>query len=67
MVPPAQQTRSGRIVRNTPRYDQSMDQRDQSLVTWEVLLDQDEREDVPTTESQYAIQKAFDTIPTRNG
>ena len=26
---PARQTRSGRIVRNTPRYDQSMNQRDQ--------------------------------------
>ena len=59
-VPPARQTRSGRIVRNTPRYDLSMNQRDQGLVAWEVLLDQDEREDVPTAESQHAIQKAME-------
>ena len=59
-VPPARQTRSGRIVRNTPRYDQSIDQRDQGLVAWEVLLDQDEREDVPKAESQYGIQKAME-------
>ena len=59
-VPPARQTRSGRIVRNTPCYDQSINQRNQGLVAWEVLLDQDEREDVPTTESQYAIQKSME-------
>ena len=60
-VPPAQQTRSGRIVRNMPRYDQSVNQRDQGLVAWEVLLDQDVREDVPTAESQYAIQSRWKT------
>ena len=54
------QTRSGRVVRNTPRYEQSITQRDQGLVAWEVLLDQDEREDVPTAESQYAIQKSME-------
>ena len=59
-VPPARQTRSGRIVRNTPRYDQSINQRNQGLVAWEVLLDQDEREDVPMAESQYAIQKSME-------
>ena len=59
-VPPARQTRSGRIVRNTPRYELSMNQRDQGLVAWEVLLDQDEREDVPTAEFQYTIQKAME-------
>ena len=59
-VPPARQTRSGRIVRNTPRYDQSISQHNQGLVTWEVLLDHDEREDVPTAESQYAIQKSME-------
>ena len=37
-----------------------MNQRDQGLVAWEVLLDQDEREDVPTAESQYAIQKGIE-------
>ena len=56
-VPPARQTRSGRIVRNTPHYDQSISQQNQGLVAWDVLLDQNEREDVPTAESQYAIQK----------
>ena len=59
-VPFARQTRSGRIVRNTQRYEQSMSQRDQGLVAWEVLLDQDEREDVPTAETQYMIQKVMD-------
>ena len=54
------QTRSGRVVTNTPRYDQSMIQRSQGLVAWEVLMDQDEREDVPTASSQYAIQKALE-------
>ena len=54
------QTRSGRVVTNTPRYEQSMRQRNQGLVAWEVLLDQDEREDVPTAASQYAIQKALE-------
>ena len=59
-VPPAHQTHSSRIVRNTPRYDQSVNQRNQGLVTWEVLLDQDDREDVPMAESQYAIQKSME-------
>ena len=36
-VPTARQTRSGRVVRNTPRYKQSVNQRNQGLVTWEVL------------------------------
>ena len=51
VIPTARQTRSGRVVRNTPCYEQSM-----GLVAWEVLLDQDKREDIPTAESQYAIQ-----------
>ena len=55
-----QQTRSGQVVTNTPRYDQSVRQRSQGLVAWEVLVDQDEREDVPTASSQYAIQKALE-------
>ena len=59
-VPPARQTCSGRIIRNTPRYDQSISQCNQGLVAWEVLLDQDDREDVPTAESQYAIQKSME-------
>ena len=59
-VPPARQTRIGRVVRNTPRYDQSVSQRNQGLVAWEVLLDQDDREDVPMAESQHATQKAME-------
>ena len=58
-VPAAQQTRSGRMVCNTPRYEQSITQRDQGLVAWEVLLDQDEQEQVPTAASQYKIQKSL--------
>ena len=55
-MPAARQTRSGRTIRNTPRYEQSITQRDQGLVAWEVLLDQDEQEQVPTAASQYGIQ-----------
>ena len=29
-------------------------------MAWEVLMDQDEREDVPTASSQYTIQKALE-------
>ena len=56
----ARQTRSGRVVHNTPRYDQSMTQRSQGLVAWEVLMDQDEQEDIPMASTQYAIQKALE-------
>ena len=72
-VPPAQrapnqssqngavcQTRSGQVVTNTSRYNQSMAQRSQGLVAWEVLVNQDEREDIPTASTQYAIQKALE-------
>ena len=59
-IPDAHQTRSSRIIRNTPCYEQSVSQRNQGLVAWEVLLDQDDRENVPTSESQYAIQKAME-------
>ena len=48
----ARQTRSGRIIKNTPppppRYDQSVSLRDQGIVAWELLIDQDEQEDQPT-------------------
>ena len=54
------QTRSGRVVTNTSRYNQSISQRSQGLVAWEVLVDQDDTEDVPTASSQYAIQKALE-------
>ena len=59
-TPMARQTQSGRTIRNTPRYEQSITQREQGLVAWEVLLDQDEQEQVPTAASQYQIQKALE-------
>ena len=55
-----QQTRSGRVVTSTRRYDHSIMQRSQGLLAWEVLVDQDEREDIPTASLQYAIQKALE-------
>ena len=54
------QTRSGRVVTNTSRYNQSMTQRSRGLVAWEVLVDEDDREDVQTASSQYTIQKALE-------
>ena len=59
-VPVARQTRSGRVDHNTPRYEQSVTQRDQGLIAWEVLLDQDEQERVPTAASQYKLQKSLE-------
>ena len=59
-TPASRQTRSGRSIRNTPRYEQSITQREQGLVTWEVLLDQDEQEQVPMAASQYKIQKSLE-------
>ena len=59
-LPAARQTQSGRTVRNTPRYEQSITQRDQGLVGWEVLLDQGEQEQVLTAASQYKIQKSLE-------
>ena len=60
--PPASthQTRSGRVIKNTPRYDQSMARRDQGIVAWELLIDQDEQEDQPTVAAQFAMQKALE-------
>ena len=54
------QTRSGRVITNTSCYNQSITQRSQGLVAWEVLIDQDEREDLPTASTQYTIQKALE-------
>ena len=60
----ARQTQSGRVIKNTPRYDQSMALRNQGIVAWELLIDQDEQEDRPTAEAQFAMQKALeDPIP----
>ena len=53
--------RSGRVVRNTSRYEQSISQRNQGLVAWEVLLNQDEQENVPTAASQYNISGCLES------
>ena len=59
-IPTARQTGSGMTIRNTPRYEQSIAQRDQGLVAWEVLLDQDEHDQVLTAASQYKIHKTLE-------
>ena len=59
-VAAARQTRSGRVIKNTSRYDQSMSLRDQGIVAWEVLIDQDEQEAHPTAATQFATQKALE-------
>ena len=56
----ARQTRSGRVIKNTPRYNQSISLRDQGIVAWELLIDQDEQEDQPTAASQFATQRALE-------
>ena len=61
-IPAARQTRSGRVVHNTSRYEQSISQRNQGLVAWEILLDQDEQENIPTAASQYKIQRALENL-----
>ena len=38
------------------RYQQSLAQREQGIVTWEVLVDQDEQEMIPTAQQQYELQ-----------
>ena len=48
------------MVCNTSQYEQSISQRNQGLIAWEILLDQDEQEDVPTATSQYKIQGALE-------
>ena len=59
-MPTARQSRSGRTIRHTPHSEQSITQRDQGLMAWEVLLDQDEQEQVPTAAAQYKIQKSLE-------
>ena len=58
----AHQTHSGRVIKNTPRYDQSISLHNQGLVTWELLLDQDEQEDSPMADLQFATQKALEDL-----
>ena len=43
-------------VASSTRYDEGQEQCDQVLVTWEVLISQDEAEDKPMANRQYEIQ-----------
>ena len=55
-TPPSRTTRSGREIRPTARYQQSLAQREQGIVAWEILVDQDEQENIPTAKQQYELQ-----------
>ena len=55
-TPPVTTTRSGRAIRPTARYQQSLAQREQRIVAWEILVDQDEQENIPTAKQQYELQ-----------
>ena len=55
-TPPVTTTRSGRAIRPTARYQQSLAQREQGIVAWEILVDQDEQETIPTAKQQYKLQ-----------
>ena len=50
-------TRSGCTVSPTLRYMDSMTQCEQGLVAWEILMDQDDSELIPTSKSQHEIQQ----------
>ena len=53
---PTTMTRSGRAICPTARYQQSLAQRVQGIVAWEILVDQDEQEMIPTAKQQYELQ-----------
>ena len=53
------QTQNGRVVHNTTHYSEGLEQREQGIVAWEVLISQDETEDIPTAQRQYEIQKSM--------
>ena len=44
-------------MRNTPWYSEGLEQLEQGIVAWEVLISQDEAEVLPTAQRQYKIQK----------
>ena len=43
-------------IRPTQQYTDSLAQREQGLVAWEILMDQDDSEMIPSSESQYEVQ-----------
>ena len=49
-------TRSGWAIRPMVRYQQSLAQREQGIVAWEVLVDQDKQETIPAAQQQYELQ-----------
>ena len=53
---PTTTTRSGQAIHPMARYQQSLAQREQGIVAWEVLVDQDEQEMIPTAQQQYELQ-----------
>ena len=53
---PTTMTRSGQAICSMARYQQSLAQREQGIVAWEILVDQDEKEMIPTEQQQYELQ-----------
>ena len=53
---PSVTTRSGRNVQRTQQMEESTQQREQGLVAWEVLYDQDDVETKPTQNDQFILQ-----------
>ena len=57
---PTQQTCSGRTIKPTQRFLESTQQKQSGIVAWEVLLDQDSLEKIPTAKEQYQLQQHFE-------
>ena len=57
--PATHTTHNGHAIRHPTRYQPSLEQREQGLVAWEILLDQDEQEDSPTAQQQFDMQMAM--------
>ncbi|KAL7557091.1 hypothetical protein ACA910_011910 [Epithemia clementina (nom. ined.)] len=53
-------TRSGRVVKPTEQYLEGLEQRQQGLVAWEVLVDQDDSEEIPTAAQQFQLQQQME-------
>ena len=57
--PPARVTRSGRVVKDSARYTQSVQQREENLVAWEVLTDNDDSLSQYPQQEEWDIQQAM--------
>ena len=53
---PSVMTRSGRNIQRTQQMEESTQQREQGIVAWEVLYDQDEVESKLTQNDQFILQ-----------